>query len=135
MKKNRAKTNTLVNNWDSPAGRREIVRAVFQYIRDNPAEAEGILDYAKAREIVTRVGNTKIPGDVIVACRPLGDRNKPPGAIPSERGVGGSLILEIPPATIAIGSDEILTYSCTYPLWARYRTTRRSTKRRKAPPK
>ena len=135
MKNNKSKKRRLTNDWDTPTGRRAIVRAVFQHIRDYPPDAQWILDYGKAREIVARVGNTKIPEDVIVACRPLGDRNKPPDAQQSERGVGGSLILEIPPANIGIGTAEILTYSCTYPLWRKYHGPRRPTKRRKVPPK
>ena len=135
MKKNKLKKSTRTNDWNTPDGRRAIVRAIFQHIRDYPADAQWILDYGKAREMVARVGNTKIPSDVIVACRPFGDRDKPPGAPQSERGVGGSLILEIPPANIGIDTAELLTYSCTYPLWRKYHGPRRSTKRRKVPPK
>ena len=117
MKKIKSKKGKEKNDWNTPDGRRSIVRAVFQHLRDNPDDIGQILDCRKTRAIVEKVGNTEIPPDVIAVCVPFGDSNKPPHPKPGEKGAGGSLYLEIPPDELDINETPILRYSCTYPLW------------------
>jgi hypothetical protein len=129
MKNKKAKKSKAINDWNTPEGRRKIVRLVVQHLRDHPEYIPWILDYGNARQIVQDVGQTVIPQDVSVFVLPLDNSDKPKNAPPGEKGVGGALILEIPPASIAINSKELLTYTCTYPLWE----TLSSKKRRKLP--
>lgn len=106
-----------MNDWTTNDGKREIVKAVFQHLRDNPKDVPRILDFGLARGIVAKVGDTEIPDDVRVFCLPLGDRLKDGDGSPQQKGLGGSLILEIPPEHLDIESKEILDYACTYSPW------------------
>lgn len=106
-----------MNDWTKIDGKREIVKAVFQHLRDNPNDVPLILDYGLARGIVAKVGDTEIPNDVRVFCLPLGDRLKDGDGSTQQKGLGGSLILEIPPDHLDINGPEILRYACTYSPW------------------
>lgn len=106
-----------MNDWTTNDGKREIVKAVFKHLRDNPKDVPRILDHNLAREIVAKVGDTEIPADVQVLCLPLGDRLKDGDGSTQQKGLGGSLILEIPPGNLDINGKEILTYACTYSPW------------------
>lgn len=106
-----------MNDWKTNDGKREIVKAVFQHLRDTPGDVPRILDYGSARELVAKVGKTEIPADVRVFCLPQGDRLKDGDGSMQQKGLGGSLILEIPPGDVDINSKEILLYACTYSPW------------------
>jgi len=106
-----------MNDWTTNDGKREIVKAVIQHLRDNPKDVPRILDYGLARGIVAKVGDTVIPDDVRVFCLPLGDGLKGGDGSTQQEGLGGSLILEIPPEDLDIESKEILLYACTYSPW------------------
>lgn len=105
-----------MNDWTKPEGRKAIVLAVFTHLRNNPGDIPRILDYGSARELVAKVGDTVIPPDVHVYCLPKGNRVMG-GTTDQEKGVAGSLILEIPPDDVPLDKPEIFTYSCTYSVW------------------
>jgi hypothetical protein len=106
-----------MNDWKTNDGKREIVKAVFKNLRETPEDVPRILDCGLARGIVAKVGDTVIPDDVRVFCLPLGDSLKGGDGSEQQEGLGGSLILEIPPVHLSIDSKEILTYACTYSPW------------------
>jgi hypothetical protein len=106
-----------MNDWTTNDGKREIVKAVFKHLRATPEDVPRILDCGLARGIVAKVGDTQIPDDVQVFCLPLGDRLKDGDGSTQQKGLGGSLILEIPPEHLDIESKEILLYACTYSPW------------------
>jgi hypothetical protein len=98
----------MPNDWKTNAGKRAIVWAVFEKLRSDPNKIPDFLNCTKTKTMAAEMGDTTIPDRVCVYALPEGDRLLD---------VGCSLILEIPPASVPLGSEEILGYSCTYTLW------------------
>jgi len=102
----------LQNNWNTVAGKRNIVWAIFKSLRGGTAQQNSdFLDSTKTRKMAETLGQTTIPDGLTVYCFPEGDMDHGPD------GVGASLILEIPPITVPLDSEKILEYSCSYTLW------------------
>jgi hypothetical protein len=98
------------NDWNTNEGKRAIVWSIFKKLRENNgASTPGFLDCKNTKTMTPAMGNTIVPEKVKVYALPKGDR---------DLDAGSSLILEIPPATVPDGSEEILTYACTYTLWS-----------------
>jgi hypothetical protein len=98
------------NDWNTNAGKREIVWAIFRKLRENnEALVPEFLDCNNTKAMTPTLGNTTVPNNVKVYALPKGDRLL---------GAGCSLILEIPPSAVPDNSEQILTYACTYTLWS-----------------
>lgn len=99
----------MPNDWNTNDGKRQIVWAIFEKLRSSqPSTVSDFLKCANTKTMAATMGDTNVPGRVCVYALPEGDRML---------GAGCSLILEIPPAAVPLGSEEILSYACTYTLW------------------
>lgn len=115
------------HDWNTREGRVKLVRAVFQYLKDNPTEREACLDYKGGRDIVVKVAatiNMQVPPDTRVLFLPEGDweKGEPPPQGRSAlvtpalvHNAGSSLIIDLPPEKLSV--EESLPYACTYLPW------------------
>ena len=119
---------TTMNDWNTEDGRRAIIKGTLRYLLEHPDEFQQcLIDDDYARDVVATHGATEVPAEVKVVFTPQGDL---------DRGIGCSLIIEVPPLDADSGADEILRYSpCTYFVWADKSAAKKSARKQPAPKK
>jgi hypothetical protein len=131
-----SKAATTRYDWNTPDGKREIVWAIFDWLRAHKDRIRDFRDCKKTRTITEKeILHITLPEKAELFCFQEGDESLGPNPK-----AGSSLILEIPPDVTELGTPEILQYACSYNLWAtllpkrkpsRKRLTHRSSKRSK----
>lgn len=130
MKKNKSEKARTPFDWTNVEGKREIVFAIVQWLRDDPDPPKRIDAYRKCADTrkITEdeiIYPVKLPKNAEIYCLRQGDE-----ALGPIRKAYASLVVEIPPDQIT-DPKEVLRYACTYNLWVGLRPKGKRKKRAK----